>query len=175
LNLLAQGGIAPDAVKPAAIDEAVKRGELPRVYVERLAAEKARAVAADDNAIVLAADTTVLCGRRLLHKAETGEDVRRYLTLLSGRRHQVMTAIAAIRGDKIRVRTVLTRVSFARLTEEQIESYVQCGEGIGKAGGYAMQGRAETFVKSINGSYSNVIGLPLYETVTLLRGLGYPC
>jgi septum formation protein len=175
LNLLAQGGIVPDAVKPANIDETVKRGELARSYVERLAREKASAVAADEGAIVLAADTTVVCGRRLLHKAESPDEVRRYMALLSGRRHQVITGIAARLGDKIRTRIVMTRVSFARLTAAQIESYVQCGEGLGKAGGYAVQGRAETFVKSINGSYSNVVGLPLYETVTMLRGLGYPC
>jgi septum formation protein len=175
LNLLAQGGIVPDAVKPANIDETVKRGELPRGYVERLAREKASAAAAGNGAIVLAADTTVVCGRRLLHKAETADEVRQYMVLLSGRRHQVITGIAVRLGEKVCTRTVLTRVSFARLRPAQIEGYVQCGEGIGKAGGYAMQGRAETFVKSINGSYSNVVGLPLYETVTMLRGLGYPC
>ena len=176
LSLLAQSGIKPDAVAPADIDETLHRGELPRVYVGRLAVEKARAAAnAQAGAIVLAADTTVVCGRRVLHKPETEDEVRRYLALLSGRRHQVLTGIAAIRGDKLRTRIVVTRVSFARLTTTEIDAYVQCGEGIGKAGGYAVQGRAETFVKSINGSYSNVVGLPLYETVTLLRGLGYPC
>jgi septum formation protein len=174
LNLLKQAGVVPDAVKPAAIDETQERNETPRTYVERLAKEKARAVF-EPGAIVVAADTTVVCGRRLLHKAETPEDVRKYLALMSGRRHQVLTGIAALLDDKIRTRIVVTRLSFARLTDEQIESYVQCGEGLGKAGGYAMQGRAETFVKSINGSYSNVVGLPLYETVTLLRGYGYPC
>lgn len=178
LSLLKQAGIVPDAVKPAAINEAVRRGELPRVYVERLAAEKARAVAstiADSNTLILAADTTVVAGRRLLHKAENADEVLCYLTLLSGRRHQVMTAIAVIAGDKVRTRTVITRVSFARLTAIEMNTYAECREGEGKAGGYAVQGRAETFVKSINGSYSNVVGLPLYETVTLLRGCGYPC
>jgi len=174
LNLLKQAGIVPAAVKPAAIDEAVKRGETPRAYVERLAEEKAQAVA-EVGAIVLAADTTVVCGRRLLHKAESADEVRRYMALLSGRRHQVLTGVAALLDGNVRTRIVTTRISFTRLTESEIESYVQCGEGLGKAGGYAMQGRAETFVKSINGSYSNVVGLPLYETVTLLRGFGYPC
>jgi septum formation protein len=168
--LLAQAGIVPDEIRPAAIDETMRRGERPRAYVLRLAIAKANAICAPE-AIVLAADTTVVAGRRLLHKAGSAGEVRRYLTLLSGRRHQVMTAVALLFREKVRTRTVITRVSFARLAESEIEAYVQCGEGLGKAGGYAIQGRAETFVKSINGSYSNVVGLPLYETVTLLRGL----
>jgi septum formation protein len=168
--LLAQAGIVPDEIAPAAIDETMLRGEQPRAYVLRLAIAKANAVRTPD-AVVLAADTTVLAGRRVLHKAGSPQDVRNYLTLLSGRRHKVMTAVAVSFRDNVWTRTVITRVSFARLAESEIEAYVQCGEGIGKAGGYAIQGRAETFVKSINGSYSNVVGLPLYETVALLRGL----
>jgi septum formation protein len=174
LALLAQAGIVPDAILPAAIDETMQRGEHPRAYVLRLAMAKADAVRAPDS-LVLAADTTVVAGRRVLHKAESADDVRRCLTLLSGRRHQVMTAVAVSFRGTIRTRTVITRVSFARLAKSEIDAYVQCGEGIGKAGGYAVQGRAETFVKSINGSYSNVVGLPLYETVALLRGLIWPC
>ncbi len=174
LALLAQAGIVPDAVTPSAIDETQKRSELPRLYAQRLAVEKARAVARGDD-LVLAADTVVVCGRRVLPKAADADEVRRCLAILSGRRHQVMTAIALVQGDKLRTRIVMTRVSFARLGELEIEAYVQCGEGVGKAGGYAIQGRAETFVKSVNGSYSNVVGLPLNETVTLLRGCAYPC
>jgi septum formation protein len=177
LALLRQAGVIPDAVKAAAIDETEKRGELPRDYVLRLAIGKAKAVAEKESAttLVLAADTTVVAGRRFLHKTESAGEVRRCLTLLSGRRHQVLTAIAIVQGDKVRTRIVTTRVSFARLTAAEIAAYIDSREGEGKAGGYAIQGRAETFIKSINGSYSNVVGLPLYETVTLLRGFTYPC
>jgi septum formation protein len=154
----------------------VLKSELPRAYVLRVASAKAQTVAtAYPDALVLAADTTVVAGRRFLHKAESDDEVRAYLNQLSGRRHQCLTAVALVKEGNIRTRIVTTRVAFARLTAPEIESYVQCGEGRGKAGGYAIQGRAETFVKSINGSYSNVVGLPLYETVTLLRGNGYPC
>src|SRR5690349_12141183 len=115
LNLLRQAGIVPDAVQPADIDETQKRGEPPRKYVERLAAEKARAVTVSENTIVLAADTTVVCGRQLLHKPETPDAVRRYIAMLSGRRHQVLTGIAAIRDGKLRTRIVPTRISFSRI------------------------------------------------------------
>ncbi|HEX3808167.1 MAG TPA: nucleoside triphosphate pyrophosphatase [Rhizomicrobium sp.] len=171
--LLAQAGVVPDAVRPAAIDETPRKNEEPRVYALRLAIAKAKAVASDD-ALVLAADTVVACGRRILPKAETDEQVRACLALLSGRRHQVITAVAvAAPGGKIRTRTVLTRVSFKSLTATDIQSYVDCREGLGKAGGYAVQGRAEMFVRQLNGSYSNVVGLPLFETMSLLKGCGY--
>ena len=180
LALLAQAGIVPDAVRAAGIDETVHRKELPRPYAERLAAAKARAAAEGWNgapgALFLAADTVVSVGRRILPKAESEDQVRECLSLLSGRAHRVTTAVAVLGGDgKLRTRTVETRVVFDRLDAGAIESYVQCGEGLGKAGGYAIQGRAETFVRLISGSHSNVVGLPLRETISLLRAAGYPC
>jgi len=172
--LLAQAGIAPDLIVPASIDESIKKAELPRIHAERLAAEKARAVAATHEGFILAADTVVALGRRILPKAENDQMVRDCLKLLSGRRHQVITAVALqVPGGKLLRRTVVTRVSFIRLTAEQINAYADSREGVGKAGGYAIQGRAEIFVKSISGSYSNVVGLPLSETVSLLAGNGY--
>ena len=181
--LLAQAGIVPDSIHAAAVDETPLPGELPRAHALRLAAEKASVVAAKlaetnprSQALVLAADTVVACGRRILPKAEDAETVRFCLKLLSGRRHQVMTAVALLLPDgTLRSRTVLTRVSFRRLSTHEIERYVDSREGIGKAGGYAVQGLAEMFVRHINGSYSNVVGLPLAETVILLRGCGYAC
>ena len=175
--LLAQAGIIPHAILPAAIDERVRKGELPRQHALRLAVEKASAAQAawrGAPSIILAADTVVACGRRILPKAETQEEVRACLMLLSGRRHQVVTAIAAASPDgRVRTRSVTTRVAFKRLSHAEIESYVACGEGLGKAGGYAIQGRAEIFVRSLNGSWSNVVGLPLLETVGLLAACGY--
>ncbi len=177
--LLAQAGIAPDLVRPAGIDETPCRDELPRTHALRLACAKAEAVARDcsgDSAVVLAADTVVACGRRILPKAETNDEVRACLSLLSGRRHIVLTAIAVVATGKphtMRSRVVTTRVSFRRLSVREIDLYAQCGEGLGKAGGYAIQGRAETFVRYLNGSYSNVVGLPLLETQSLLAGFGY--
>ena len=175
--LLAQAGIVPDAIRAAAIDETPLKGELPREHALRLACEKARAVAmhhADAAMLVLAADTVVSCGRRILPKAESADTVRTCLELLSGRQHRVTTAVALVQSDrKIRTRIVVTAVAFRRLTVSEIESYAQSREGEGKAGGYAIQGRAEIFVRRINGSYSNIVGLPLAETVMLLRGCGY--
>ena len=169
----------PDAVQAAAIDETPRKSELPRVHAERLAAEKARAVAAEcggEGAIILAADTVVACGRRILPKAASDADVRACLKLLSGRSHQVITAVALLSASRaLRRRTVMTRVTFRRLHAAEIDSYVLSCEGLGKAGGYAIQGRAEAFVRHLNGSWSNVVGLPLAETVGLLRGGGYPC
>jgi septum formation protein len=174
--LLAQAGIAPQAIAPASIDETPRKDEQPRLYALRLArakAEAARAVWHGDAAVILAADTVVACGRRILPKAETDDEVRACLKLLSGRRHQVLTAIAVSSPDSaIKTRTVLTRVAFKRLDQNEIDAYVACREGLGKAGGYAIQGRAETFVRQLSGSYSNVVGLPLLETVQLLRSCG---
>ncbi|MBI3675610.1 MAG: septum formation protein Maf [Proteobacteria bacterium] len=175
--LLAQAGIVPDAIAPAAISEMPTKNELPRIHALRLAREKALAVLhawKGKPSLILAADTVVACGRRILPKAETDDDVRQCLALLSGRRHRVLTAVAVAMPDShVKSRLVETHVAFARLTNDQIESYVRCGEGIGKAGGYAIQGRAETFVRFLNGSYSNVVGLPLLETISLLRGCGF--
>jgi septum formation protein len=175
--LLAQAGIAPDAIVAADIDESPRKGELPRAHAQRLAVEKAQAVAealSDPAALVLGADTVVARGRRILPKAQTGDEVRECLKLLSGRSHQVLTSVAIVKPDGgVMTRTVLTRVAFKRLTSTEVEAYVKCGEGMGKAGGYAIQGRAEAFVRRVNGSYSNVVGLPLFETVSLLGGCGY--
>ena len=175
LALLAQAGIVPDAVCPSAIDETPLRGELPRAYAQRVARAKAEAVAgswSDGPALILAADTVVACGRRILPKAETNDQVRACLDILSGRRHQVLTAVVLLGDNGARTRLVETRLAFKRLTDEEIEAYMRCGEGLGKAGGYAIQGRAESFVRQVNGSYSNVVGLPLLETVGLLKGCG---
>jgi septum formation protein len=179
LTLLAQAGIAPDAVVAAAIDESIHRKEEPRAYAARLAAGKARAVAdgwRGAPALFLAADTVVALGTRILPKAVSDAEVRACLERLSGRAHRVLTAIAVLApGEKLRTRIVETRLIFCRLDSAAIDSYVRCGEGIGKAGGYAVQGRAEIFVRHLSGSYSNVVGLPLRETISLLRGCGYPC
>jgi septum formation protein len=177
IALLAQAGITPDAVLPAAIDETVRKGELPRIHAQRLAAEKARKVESEWNgkpAFILAADTVVAVGRRILPKAADDDEVRACLTLLSGRRHQVITAVALVTPDgKLRLRVAQTRVSLLKLSQAQIQIYVESREGVGKAGGYAIQGRAETLIKEISGSYSNVVGLPLALTVRLLEGCGY--
>jgi septum formation protein len=175
--LLAQAGIIPDAVLPAAIDESAKKNELPRIHAMRLAAEKARKVQGEWSgkpAFILAADTVVALGRRILPKAGDEQEVRTCLKLLSGRRHQVITAVALISPDgRLRQRVAETRVSVLRLTESQIADYVESREGVGKAGGYAIQGRAEMLIKEISGSWSNVVGLPLALTVSLLKGAGH--
>ena len=177
LALLAQAGITPDAVRPAAIDETVRKSELPRAHAQRLAAEKARKAQSEWNgkpAFILAADAVVAVGRRILPKAKNDDEVRACLKLLSGRRHQVITAVAVVTPDgTLRLRLAQTRVSLLKLSEGQITAYVDCREGVGKAGGYAIQGRAEALIKEISGSYSNVVGLPLALTVGLLQGSGY--
>jgi len=177
LALLAQAGITPDAVRPAAIDETVRKSELPRAHAQRLASEKARKAQSEWNgkpAFILAADTVVAVGRRILPKAKNDDEVRACLKLLSGRRHQVITAVAVVTPDgTLRLRLAQTRVSLLKLSEGQITAYVDCREGVGKAGGYAIQGRAEALIKEISGSYSNVVGLPLALTVGLLQGSGY--
>jgi septum formation protein len=171
LALLEQAGIAPRHVMAPDVDERPKKHEVPRTYALRLALAKAECVASREPKIdVLAADTVVACGRRILPKAETKEEVARCLDLLSGRRHQVLTALAFLPGGgKPKTRIITTRVAFKVLTQSEIADYAASGEGIGKAGGYAIQGRAEAFVRFINGSYSNVVGLPLYETLGLLQ------
>jgi septum formation protein len=174
--LLAQAGIVPFAIAPASIDETPRKDEQPRGYALRLACAKAEAVRgvwSGDAAVILAADTVVACGRRILPKAATDDDVRGCLKLLSGRAHQVLTAVAVISIDgAVRTRVLLTRVAFKRLDQAEIDAYLVSREGLGKAGGYAIQGRAETFVRQLNGSWSNVVGLPLLETVHLLRSCG---
>ncbi len=172
-DLLALAGIAPDEVRPAEIDETPLPGELPRALVQRLAGEKARAAAAPGD-YTLAADTVVAAGRRILGKPEDAAEARRFLELLSGRQHRVLTAVALIAPDgRESARLSETFVRFKRLAGEDIDSYLATGEWRGKAGGYAVQGMAEAFVTRLNGSWSGVVGLPLYETLALLRGAGW--
>ena len=174
LTLLAQIGIAPDRVVPPYIDETPLRDELPRQHALRLARDKADSVAAP-GCFVLAADTVVALGRRILGKTENEAEARRCLTLLSGRRHRVMTAVVLRAPDGRRgERLVQSVVGFARLSPRQIEAYLSGEEWRGKAGGYAIQGQAAAFVRFLSGSYSSAVGLPLFETAQLLRGLGWP-
>lgn len=175
LALLAQIGIEPDLVIAADIDETPHSKELPRDHAERLAREKAEAVAPGyADAFVLGADTVVACGRRILPKPETEAEAEECLTLLSGRAHRVYTAIHLIAPHRSVARVNETRVTFKRLSREEIAFYLASGEWHGKAGGYAIQGRAAIFVRSLQGSHSSVVGLPLFETAALLSGAGYP-
>jgi len=174
LELLRRIGVEPDAVRPANIDESEIPGETPRQVAERLARSKAAAINADD-AIILGSDTVVAVGRRILPKTEDEQSARACLRLLSGRGHRVWTGVALIAPDgRTASRVVETRVSFKRLSSEEIDAYIASGEWQGKAGGYGIQGMAEAFVMRLGGSYSGVMGLPLYETANLLRGFGYP-
>jgi septum formation protein len=175
LDLLRQIGVTPDAVVGAELDETPQRDETPRQLALRLAAEKAARVAEREaGAFVLAADTVVAVGRRILPKVEDEPEGRRCLELLSGRAHKVLTGIAAIGPDGRQAqRLVETRVYFKRLGPDEVHAYLASGEGQGKAGGYAIQGLAGAFVTGLQGSYSSVVGLPLYESLNLLTGLGY--
>ena len=175
LELLSQVGIVPDRVDPADIDETQRRGELPPGLVLRLAEAKARAVAPRHHgAFLLAADTVVACGRRILPKAEDEATARACLTLLSGRRHRVYGGVALLTpAGELGLRRVVSQVKFKRLGAEEIAAYLASGEWQGKAGGYAIQGLAAALISWISGSYSNVVGLPLYETAQLLAGRGY--
>lgn len=179
LELLRQIGIVPDAVDPADIDETPTKRELPPANVVRLAEAKARAVAPrHPGAFILAADTVVACGRRILPKAEDEATARACLAMLSGRRHRVHGGVAVIApGGEIGIRRVLSQVAFKRLSAVELEAYIASGEWHGKAGGYAIQGHAAALIPWISGSYSNVVGLPLFETAQLLAGRGYrlPC
>jgi septum formation protein len=179
LDLLRQIGIVPDVVDPADIDETPAKDEQPAAHVVRLAEAKARAVEPRHaGAFILAADTVVACGRRILPKTEDEQTARACLALLSGRRHRVYGGVALINptGD-LAIKRVMSQVRFKRLSDQEIASYLNSGEWHGKAGGYAIQGRAAAFVPWIAGSYSNVVGLPLHETAQLLAGRGYrpPC
>ena len=175
LDLLARIGVVPDAVVPADVDETVPQGELPRDHALRLAREKAHAIAAQHpDALVLAADTVVAVGRRILPKVEDEDTLRACMRLLSGRRHRVLTGVAlAIPGHGVRERLVETMIAIKRLSTEEIDYYASHGEWRGKAGGYALQGYGEVYVRHIAGSYSNVVGLPLAETRLLLKSAGY--
>jgi septum formation protein len=170
LDLLRQIGVEPSAIDPADTDETPVPAEMPRAYVLRMAIAKLAVVAPrHPGATVLAADCVVALGRRILPKAETEADARRCLGLLSGRRHRVLGGVAVGYAGKVSTRLVETVVRFKRLEPSEVEGYVRSGEWQGKAGGYAIQGRAAAFVAFISGSYSNVVGLPLFETAALLR------
>jgi len=174
-ELLARLGVEPARIASPDIDETPRKGEVPRVYALRMAEEKAVAVPRASGEIVVAGDTTVAVGRRILQQATDADMQRGFLTLLSGRRHHVLSAVAVIDGDgRLRSRICDSIVRFKRLSPEEIESYIESGEGLGKAGGYAIQGRAEALIDWMAGSHSGVIGLPLYETRSLLRASGYP-
>lgn len=175
-DLLAQIGVTPDGVRPADIDETPRKAEPPRAYAARLAREKAAAIAAgaDSDDLILSADTVVALGRRILGKPEDEAQAAQYLYLLQGRRHRVMTAVALRRGEQLWERLVETQVRFKRLSDADISAYIRSGEWRGKAGGYAIQGIGAAFIPAINGSYTNVVGLPLPEVAGLLAGAGYP-
>jgi septum formation protein len=182
LQLLAQIGVEPDQLLPLSVDETPRKNELPRNLAKRLARQKAEAAIAElkrdealATALVLTADTVVGLGRRCLPKAELIEEAATCLRLLSGRSHRVYTSLCLITPKRqIRQRLVETRVRLKRLSREDIDSYLASGEWRGKAGGYAVQGLAGAFVVKISGSYTNIVGLPLYETMNLLIGAGYP-
>lgn len=174
-DLLAQIGVVPDRIASPDIDENPRKGELARVYALRMAVEKAHAVLREPGEIVIAGDTTVAVGRRILPQAADAEMQRGFLKLLSGRRHHVLSAVCVIDAEgRVRSRLSDSIVRFKRLGSAEMEAYIQSGEGLGKAGGYAIQGRAEALVDWMAGSHSGVVGLPLYETRALLRAAGYP-
>jgi septum formation protein len=173
-DLLARLGVEPSRIASPDIDETPHKGELPRVYAMRMAMEKAQAVPRGEGEIILAGDTTVAVGRRILQQADDAEMQRGFLKLLSGRRHHVLSAVCVIDADgKMRSRMSDSIVRFKQLGAAEIEAYVETKEGLGKAGGYAIQGRAEALISWMSGSHSGVIGLPLYETRALLKAAGY--
>ncbi len=172
--MLAQLGLSPDAVLPPDIDEDPQRGELPRPYCLRLAREKVRAVVAEPDDVVLCADTTVALGRRILGKPRDAGEAAAFLTALGGRRHQVITAVAVRRGDRIWERDAVSAVKMKRLSDVEMNAYLDSGEWQGKAGGYAIQGAAGAFIPWISGSFTGIVGLPLAETAALLQAAGYP-
>lgn len=176
VELLVRLGVVPAAIDPAEIDETPLKNEIPHLYARRMAAEKARVVALRHSGhLVLAADTVVAVGRRILPKAESAEEARACLTLLSGRRHRVLSAVTLIdRQGRAHNRLSVSILTFKRLGADEIAAYVENGEWQGKAGGYGIQGRAEAFVRRLSGSHSGVMGLPLYETRALLLAAGVP-
>jgi len=175
LELLASVGIIPELVRPADIDESILPGERPAEYASRMARTKAVAIDPEPGDVILAADTTVALGRRVLGKPDDATQAYRFLQLLSGRRHKVHTALAVNCRSGLRYRSVTATVRMNRLADQDIKAYLQSGEWQGKAGGYAIQGRAAAFIPWINGSYSCIVGLPLAETVRMLRTAGLDC
>ena len=172
LELLAQLGLTPSDIRPPDIDEDVRKGELPRDYVKRIAAEKAAAVRARADEVVLCADTTVALGRRIMGKPADAEEAVAFLRAMSGRRHKVITALAVKRGDRLWTKDVQSTVAMKHLSDAEIASYIASGDWQGKAGGYAIQGPAGAFIPRINGSYTAIVGLPLTETAGLLTAAG---
>ena len=172
LELLAQLGITPAAIRPPDIDEDARKGELPRDYVKRIAAEKVAAVDAAEDEVVLCADTTVALGRRIMGKPGDAAEAEAFLRAMSGRRHKVITALAVKRGDRIWTKDVQSTVAMKRLSDAEIAAYLASGDWQGKAGGYAIQGPAGAFIPWINGSYTGIVGLPLTETAGLLTAAG---
>lgn len=174
LDLLAQLGLTPADIRPPDIDEDPNPGELPRPYCVRLAREKAQAITATADEIVLSADTTVALGRRILGKPADAGEAAQFLTMLSGRRHRVITAVAVRKGDQIWERDVVTQVKMKALSNLELNAYLASNDWQGKAGGYGIQGMAGAFIPWINGSFTAVVGLPLAETANLLWAAGYP-
>ncbi len=166
-------GLVPDEVRPPEIDETPRKAELPRDYVRRIAAEKAAALSVGPDEVLLCADTTVAVGRRILGKPEDETEARTFLTLLSGRRHRVITALAVRRGERVWSREVEAVVKMKRLSPAEVDGYIASGDWKGKAGGYAIQGSAGAFIPWINGSFTAIVGLPLAETAGLLTAAGY--
>ena len=173
-ELLAQLGVTADDIRPPDIDEDPEKGEQPRPYCIRLAREKAEAIPSDPEEIVLSADTTVAMGRRILGKPADEKEAAEFLTMLSGRRHRVITAVAVRRGERIWERDVVTQVKMKMLSNEELNAYLQSGDWRGKAGGYGIQGPAGALIPWISGSFTAVGGLPLAETANLLQAAGYP-
>ena len=174
LDLLAQLGVRPDAVRPPDIDETPLNGELPVPYCHRIAQEKVNAVAAGDDDVVLCADTTVALGRRILGKPEDAGEAAAFLHALSGRRHRVITSVAVRRGDRVLQRDVVSQVRLKRLSDIEVNAYLNTGDWQGKAGAYAIQGPAGAFIPWISGSFTGIVGLPLAETSGMLQAIGYP-
>ncbi|SHK90958.1 septum formation protein [Roseovarius marisflavi] len=173
-DLLAQIGVVSADIRPPDIDETPRKAELPRPYCIRMAREKALAVRADEDEIVLSADTTVALGRRILGKPESAGEAAEFLLMLSGRRHRVITAVAVRRGDRVWERDVVTTVKFKQISDEELNAYLATNDWQGKAGGYGIQGPAGALIPWIQGSFSAVVGLPICETAGLLRAAGYP-
>lgn len=174
LDLLSQLGIVPDAVCPPDVDETPRKGELPRDYCQRVTCDKVQAVEAQENDLVLCADTTVALGRRIMGKPVDVGQAAEFLLALSGRRHRVITAVALRRGNKLWQRDVVSQVRMKRLSDEEVNAYLATNDWQGKAGGYAIQGPAGAFIPWISGSFTGIVGLPLAETATLLQSAGYP-
>ncbi len=174
LDLLAQLGVQPDAIRAPDIDETPLKGELPVPYCNRITRAKVQAVQADSDDITLCADTTVALGRRILGKPENAGQAAEFLHALSGRRHRVITSVAVRRGERVLQRDVVSQVKVKRLSDVEINAYLATGDWQGKAGAYAIQGPAGAFIPWISGSFTGIVGLPLSETAALLQGIGYP-